>query len=168
MPGFMIDGRGGKVSASPDSDLLRDHRFKLVTFMDKDASQLPLALIKDVDLPEKVVETLEIKCPGTTYKFAKSVSYGDLKLTFYGTKELATLFKELEEKVHTTKNGIADFDEYLKEVGFQMYDGEGSELVNFKFKGCWISNTQWGACSYGSSEIKLITIIVKCNYYEIT
>ncbi len=167
MPGFMIDGQGGKVSASPDSDMMRDHRFKLVTLMGDDATNLPLALIKDVDLPEKTIEVLEIKCPGTTYKFAKSVTYGDLKLTFYGTKDLIEKIKSYEEEVHTKDEGVKDFNGYQKDIEFQMYDGEESPLVNFKFKDCWLAGSSWGNVSYGSSEIKMITLVFKCNYYEI-
>lgn len=168
MPGFKIDGKGGDPSAAPSTDLFRDHRFKLTTFMGMNATQEPFYYVKDVDLPEKSIEVLEIKCPGATYKFAKSVSYTDLKLTFYGTQGLAEKIKELEDHVHKTDTGIGDFNEYLKEIELQMYDGEESNMITFKFKGCWISNTQWGSLSYGSSELKLITVIVKCNFHEVS
>lgn len=171
MPGFKVNGKGGGIagpSAAPSGDPLRDHRFRLTTFMGMDATQEPFHFVKDVDLPEKVIEVLEIKCPGTTYKFAKSASFTDLKIIFYGTQSLATEIKSLEEGVHNTEDGIGDFDEYLKEIQLQMYDGNEADMVVFKFKGCWLSNTQWGSLSYGSSELKLITVVVKCNFFEVS
>lgn len=169
MPGFSVNGEGGNTPSAPGAgqDMLRDHRFKMVTFMDMNASQAPFYQIKDVDLPEKIIEVLEIKCPGTTYKFAKSASYTDLKLTFYGTQELASKIKELEHDIHNVDTGVGDFNQYLKDVVLQMYDGEESEMITFTFKGCWLSNSQWGNLSYGSSELKLITVVVKCHFYEI-
>ena len=168
MPGFMINGLGGKLGAAPFNDVLRDHRFKITTFMGIRADETPFIQVKDIDLPEKIIEVLEIKCPGTTYKFAKSVNYGDLKVVLYGTIELVEKLKTLEDKIHTVDDGIGDFNKYLDDVIIEMYDGQESTQVTFTCKGCFVHNVSWGNLSYGSSELKLVTVILKCNFYKVS
>ena len=168
MPGFKINGQGTGPDGSPSIELLKDHRFTLTEFLGMDGTQDPFIQLKEVTLPEKVVETLEIKCPGTTYKFAKSVNYTDLVLSFYGTSGLIDKIEELENKVHTVDSGIGDFNTYLGDVTLNFTDGEGSPLSILLFSNCFLSNTKFGDVSYGSSEIKLITLTLKCNYYTIT
>lgn len=168
MPGFKIGGDGGPLTAAPSVDLLRDHRFTMTTFMGMDATTDPFIQLKDITLPEKVIETLEIKCPGTTYKFAKSANYTDLVLTFYGTSGLVDRIEDLENSVHNVNTGIGDFNTYLNDVTVNFTDNMGSPLSVLLFSNCFLSNTKFGDLTYGSSDIKLITVTLKINYYTIT
>jgi hypothetical protein len=166
MPGFNINGEGG--GPDPKTDTLRSHRFTLITFMGSSGKDKPYDLLKDVDLPDRIIDELQIKTPGATYKFAKSANYGDLKMIFYVPKDLLSKLEKLQDKVHTSKQGIGDFGDYTDEISFSFDDEKGKALDTFKFKNCWISNLVPNQASYGSSEILVVTVTIKFSWYEIS
>jgi len=165
MPGFKINGEGD----GPDSktETLRAHRFSMSIFMGQPGHNPPLNLLKDVDLPERIIEELQIKTPGSTYKFGKSANYSDLKLVFYTPKDLLSELETYLDLVHTADQGIGDFDDYVNDVIIDLNDSKGSKLVTYSFKNCWVSNIAKSQLSYGSSEILSVTATVKFSWYEV-
>ena len=163
MPGFKIHGEGGDVDANIET--YRSHRFVLDSFLGKPGNKSPFDLLKDVDLPERTIEELQIKTPGATYKFGKQANYTDLKLIFYIPPYLVPELEKMQDKVHTTDKGIGDFNKYVDEIYLTMYH----DTVDIKmvFKNAWISNITYGQLSYGSSEIKLATVTIKYSWYEL-
>jgi len=168
MPGFVINGTGGPAITIPNSgDWLRSNRFVLTSFFGKAPSSNGfgyLYALKSVQLPSKVIKELEIEGLGTTYKFAKSVSYDDLKMTFYGCWELLDYLYGISNKIHTEETGISDFDIYKGIIELVMYE-TNKIAINFKYVGAWINNIDHGQVSYGSSEIQEITVNIKYDYY---
>lgn len=162
MPGFKIETGEG-----PDSktETYRTHRFTMETFLGKPGNKPPFDLLKDVDLPERVIEELQIKTPGATYKFGKQTTYTDLKLVFYIPADLVDELEKLVDKVHTTDTGMKDFNDYVGTITLIM--NHPDKDVKFEFKNAWISNVLYGQLSYGSSEIKSATVTVKYSWYEI-
>lgn len=184
MPGFIINNSGGVADPNPanHTDWLRNHRFSLLNFF----GQLPptankeFLMLKDVTLPDKTISELAIKTPGTTYKFAKQVSYTDLKMTFYGSAALLTKCLQLGDKAHDLTSGIGDFDDYKGQVTFMINeDGEavdpkttiggGNQTgIKYDYHGAWISNVNHGQLTYTSSDIKSITVTIKFDFFEVT
>jgi hypothetical protein len=162
MPGFKIDGKGDGPDAT--AEVYRAHRFELKTFLGKPGNKAPWNTLKDADLPDKALEELQIKTIGATYRFAKQISYSDLKLTFYTPSKLIPEIEELFDKAHDTDEGLKDFDKYVGEIVLQLYSGE--ETIDYTFKNAFISNITNGQLSYGSSDLKLITVTIKFSWYE--
>ena len=164
MPGFKINGEGD----GPDSKakILRVHRFSLKTFMGKPGNKEPFNMVKDVDLPERIIEELLVKTPGATYKFGKQASYSDLIIVFYVPHLLVDEIEILLDKVHTPEEGIGDFDSYINEVSLDITDEKGSMVNNYTFKNAWVSSIKKNQLTYGSSEMFLLTTTVKFSWYE--
>jgi hypothetical protein len=163
MPGFKINGEGGGPEATVET--FRTHRFTLETFLSKPGDKPPFNLLKDVDLPERVIEELQVKTPGATYRFGKQASYTDLKMTFYIPSNLINELEKMQDKIHTADTGIKDFNDYVDTIILVLNHDDGD--VRFEFKNAWIGNISYGQLSYGSSEIKSATITIKYSWYEI-
>ena len=164
MPGFKINGDGDGPAANVET--FRTHRFSLETFLGKSGDTAPFNLLKDVDLPERVIEELQVKTPSTTYKFGKQANYTDLKLTFYIPSKLIIELEKLQDKVHNIDTGIKDFNDYVGEISIILNHEDGD--VKFEFKNAWISNITYGQLSYGSSDIKSATVTIKYSWYKTT
>lgn len=187
MPGFNISGNNGPSAKTPSGgnrDWLRSHRFRLIKLFDEDVRfGNDLIYLKDVTIPSKSVADLKITTPGTTYKFAKSADYSDLKLTFYGTeasyrKLLEMADNEKGEGPHSLGEGLGDYHKYKGEITFRLYsvgmegvttrrvfipeDGAG---IEYTFSNAWIADVSVGQVSYGSNDLKEIEVIIKIDYY---
>lgn len=192
MPGFSVGGRGGPSSMNPrDGDWLRSHRFVLVDFLGQKAinssyivsdSSPEFAALKDVVMPEKRMSELGIKTPGTTYKFAAQAEYSDLKMVFYGSRILLAKLYQMQDKVHNTRDGLQDYQDYKGEITFRVVSSPvsnnfsffginlqtpGSSGLEFCYKNAYVSEVQGGQISYTSSEIMQITVIVKFDFFEV-
>jgi hypothetical protein len=162
MPGFKINNTGDGPDAKTET--YRTHRFKLETFFGKPGDKPPFDMLKEVDLPDRLIEELQVKTPGGTYKFGKQLGYTDLKLTFYVPKDLLFKLEEILTKVGDNINGIGDFDKYVGTITIIMqYQDQDFKLT---FVNSWISNISYGQLSYGSSELKSITVTVKFSWYK--
>jgi hypothetical protein len=162
MPGFKIGNQGDGPNAT--AEVFRTHRFILNSFLGKPGNKPPFDMLKDVDLPDRIIEEIQIKTPGATYKFGKQLGYTDLKLVFYIPKDLLSKLEEMFDDVGNNKTGIQDFNTYMDEVVLTMQLKE--QDFKFTFKNAWIGNISYGQLSYGSSELKLVTITVKFSWYN--
>lgn len=174
MPGFTINGVGGPGNPVPNKgDWLRTHRFRLMSFFNiTPESNTDFIAVKDITLPDKKIKKLGVQTIGTEYAFAKSASYTPLKINFYGSSNLLTAVEALHDKPHSLELGIGDFDDYKKEVTIGIHTQsdpyeDGINLVEYKFKGAWISDVTHGQVSYGSTDIKDIGVTIEFDFFEI-
>jgi len=174
MPGFKIEGTGGNAPSNPSAgDWLRSHRYELVTFFDiNPTNDTEFLALKDATLPQKTIDTLNIKMPGTTYSFASQVSYGELFMRFYGSRKLVNKINELhdgaENAPHNLNEGIRDFGIYKGMISFILYDtGSGDSGITFNYSGCFITKVDYGQVSYGLSDIKDIGVSIAFDFFEV-
>jgi len=180
MPGFIIGGQGGPATTVPNNrDWMRAHRFRLLDFFGQlTNSATEFLALKDVTLPEKKIKSIDVKTPGTTYKFASQADYSNLKMVFYGSRTLLAKCYQMQDKVHNTREGLRDYHDYKGEVKFRMIDVPSVSVFGFTidrasgmeylFKNAFISNIQHSQVSYSSSEIFQVTANIEFDFFEAT
>lgn len=174
MPGFAVTGNE-KDSLLPFKkdgkfDWLRNHRFAITEFFNMDVSKnMEFLAVKDISLPDKEIRSFDILTPGTTYKFAKSVSYSDLRINFYGSDKFLTDINKLHDGAHNLEDGIGDFDTYIGQVKFRIFTiADRSGYIEYNYFNAWVSNVTHGQVTYGSSDIKDIGVTIKFSFFEVT
>lgn len=163
MPGFNISNNGGP---NPKRETLRAHRWTIFTFLNEPVSDdSVLKIAREVQLPERLVDSLSIKTIGATYKFAKQVGYGNLGITWYGTTELVRLLEEKMDEIHTDTSGLGDFNEYMGRIiiGLSTVD----EGFDYEFENCYIEKISKDQLNYSSSDIWAITADIALTSYRI-
>jgi hypothetical protein len=166
MAGFFIRNSGSpESSVSATQEFSRVHRFILINFLGVQANQFPWHHVKDISIPDKDIESLEIPTPGAVYKFPKQIKYGDLQIVWYGTPELELKLNEMiKENVHNEADGIrSDFNTI--EVG--LTDASRNVTVRYKFYNAYISNLKRSELTYTSSEFLNLTSVIKFSHYKI-
>jgi hypothetical protein len=181
MPGFKISGSETDSSnafhapVNPQGDFLRANRWTIVRMFNTAGNNESKNIFyaKSVDLPERTVEIEDITTPGGTYKFAKSVKYGDLKITFYGTSNLVEFLNGIItgagniSGVHNKSKGILDFNKYFNTIDIVQHRGDITEGhdVKYKFFNCVPINISHEQLTYTSSEVYSITITFALSHY---
>ena len=114
MPGFRVSGISGtfggaeKQAATAGPPSTRDYHYSYtwqVLELVGNYEYLLVTTIKDTTLPTFTVTTETAQGASLEYKFAKSVSYDDVKVTFYDTVGLLAKMKEWRESVWTPQQG---------------------------------------------------------------
>lgn len=167
MPGFMIGGQGQGPSATMET--LRDYRWLITRLGPMNREVLKIA--RDVTLPDYKVDVLEVLGTFLYYKFAKSVKWDDVSITFYDNGQvLGEMYKWRDMvfdnlsgiKVHTPGQG------YKRDAEIQLLDGKGSALNTITLKNAWPKSVSQGKLTMASTKIKQITIILAYDYAEVS
>jgi len=169
MPGFIIRGVGE--DGPPNTvETLRKHRGKisLMSSYISDAPREVLLMAKDVELPDRSIEKIEILGTDRIYKYAKRTNYPDASITFYDDGEVTKFLNEWIDLVSSSKKGISQHSDYKGNVNIDLLDGEGKTKLQYKLSGAWPSKITNGSLTYTSSEIKIITVIITFDDIEIT
>lgn len=172
MPGFKIGGIGDGPENTIGS-LLHEHRWLIGQLGPIFVGANSGIWAKEVTLPTSVIERQEILGGLLVYKFAKSVKWEDVTITFYDTQNLYPELCKWKEGIYTNKSGIKTHkpgdgkDGYKAITIIDLLDGTGKSLKNIKLHNSWPSNIDEGRISYESSEIKLLTITLAYDWATI-
>jgi hypothetical protein len=173
MPGFNISGAGTGADIAKDwpsnrEDIARIHRFaieKLGPIEEKDAKLLNF--VKSISLPTVDFEIEEVKGAAINYKFAKTVLYGDVVVTFYDITGVLEKLVKWQSQVYNPDGGLGYSSPdtgYKQESRIIVTDGDGFELYNIKMFGSWPKQIQHADLTYESSDLKIVEITLACDY----
>lgn len=165
MPGFNIGGGGD----GPDSklELLFNHRWIIEQLGPISRDQLIIA--RDLMLPDLKIERQEINGGTIIYKFAKSVKWDDVQVTFYDDGNILNEIRDWLELVYTNDEGIkshAPSGGYKQECKFKLLGGEGKAINTIVLKNAWPVSVSQGKLTYTNSDIKLITLTLAYDWAE--
>lgn len=168
MPGFMIgDGLINRDSMKqlPVSPIYTYtwtfDRFPLVS------TSPTIIYAKEATLPDYQFETEEYESPSINYKYAKRITWNDVRMTYYDTVGFYKVLKKLRDKIWTTENGLAPASEYRGDSEIQVYQGDNmtSEVV-WTLKNSWVKQVSWSNLTYTTSDVHSVTVTLSYDWAE--
>jgi hypothetical protein len=165
MPGFNIGGQGN--GPSNVVEIHRQHRWAIQTFGDIRPDN-EILIAESLQLPNVNIEEQIIQGALLSYKFAKVVKWDDATVTFYDTRQLLSRLQEWRDEVYTVESGLGTHTTYKKDSSFFLLDGEDGPTVELTLKNSWPKIIAHGPLSYGSSDLKIVTVTLSYDYAEQT
>lgn len=125
---------------------------------------------KDITVPTFTVGIETYQGSALEYKFAKSVSYDDVKITFYDVVGLIKIVKNWRQSVWTQDSGLKLANDYKKESKINVYPPtwEPKDGYSWILKGSWPSVIRHGDLTYTSSDVKVVEVTVAYDWAEET
>jgi len=123
---------------------------------------------RDITLPTFSVGIETQQGASLEYKFAKNVSYDDVKVTFYDAVGTIDLLKEWRERVWTTDEGLKVAEDYkrISELDVHTPRWDEENRVKWKLTGSWPSSIRHGELTYTSSDVKIVEVTVTYDFAE--
>ena len=126
-----------------------------------------LLFAKSVQLPGFNIEEEMVHGSAIKYKFAKTVNWDDVLITFYDTSGILEGLKQWQERVWTPELGIQPAGKYKGTATFNLTGGSVSDTgFTFILKNCWPKSIKHGLLSYDNSEIKVIELTLSYDWAE--
>lgn len=174
MPGFKVNGIGGD-RRFPDgvpatAEYYYTYLWTIDTIFGEYASDNSSAIVhaKDMTLPSFVVAKEQTIGGSLEYKFAKSVSYDDVKISWYDTVGLIDYLREWRKSVWSPIFGLAAGGSYKKDTVQRQYitndDGDLIDDVVYVLRGSWPSTIRYGDLTYTNSDAKIVEVTVTYDY----
>lgn len=126
--------------------------------------------LKDATLPTFSVNKEQVKGASIEYKFAGSVSYDDVKLTWYDTLGLLKIVQGWRKRVWTAEGGLGYANDYKKKsiiISSLPYEPKMANTSNqWELINSWPSAIRHGELSYTQSDIKIVEVTLTYDWAE--
>lgn len=167
MPGFNIGG-GSAEDPSSTKETHRSHRWRIETLGELQDSSRNFLYAKTLQLPNFTVDEEIYIGASVKYKFAKSVNWEDVTISFYDVFGLYEQVIGWQNLVYTPSEGVKSAESYKKETRLVMIGGNGQQTgPRYVLKNSWPKSVSHSPLSYESSEIKLLTVVLSYDYVDI-
>jgi len=173
MPGFAIQGingifgglAGNAQSPTATQEYLYSYTWEIFKLM---GTTDLLINAKDISTPTFTVGIETQQGASLEYKFAKNVSYDDIKVTFYDAVGMIKIFKDWRETVWTSKDGLKTAESYKRDSTLIIYppSWDVKQSVEWRLTGSWPSSIRHGELTYTSSDVKLVEVTVTYDFAE--
>jgi len=175
MPGFMIDQTGVNDDelnpASAYDEYYYSYTWTILNLFkdptDPGSLRHTAAIhLKDCTLPTFTVNQERYQGASLEYKFAKSVSWDDIKVSWYDTKGLVDIIRKWRQNIWTSEKGIKTAYQYKKETMILNYLPTGQGKVKWKLINSWPSSIRYGDLTYTTSDAKFVDINITYDWAE--
>lgn len=182
MPGFVVNNIGGYPKegggiAPADAEYYYTYTWFVESVFDDFNQRTRDILIhaKDMTLPAFVVNKETVLGGSVEYKFAKSISWDDVKITWYDTVGMIEILKRWRRSVWTQEDGLKGGGVYKKRTYQNQYianrggggGGAADERdIRYRLEGSWPSVIRHGDLTYTNSDVKIVEVTVTYDWAE--
>lgn len=170
MPGFVVNGfgRGAPSSVKPYYKYTWEilHLFGEGVGPNPPAERLPLIYAKDASLPSWGFDKEEVQGSSSTYKFAKSIKWDDIKISWYDTSGLSDKVRAWRRLVWTPEGGLTSPDSYKRTSILRVYTFAWTLPVTWTMYNSWPMTVKTGDLTYTESNVKLVEVTLSYDWAE--
>lgn len=124
----------------------------------------PLIGVKDTSLPTFTVNKETYNGASLEYKFAKGVTWEDIKIVWYDSIGLLKVMKDWRGNVWSPECGLAEANHYKRRSTLNYFLPTGKMVNNWTLHNSWPSQIRHGDLTYTSSDVKIIEVTVTYDW----
>jgi hypothetical protein len=169
MPGFavpvdtgVIGSHGIKVNA--EARYYYNYTWQIFSLFGWGFNDTALVHLKDTTLPTFTANQDSYISSSLEYKWAKSVTWDDIKVSWYDSDGLSRIMREWRASVWSDQDGLQVASTYKKRSQLDVYVPTGQSVVTWCLIGSWPKVIRHGELTYTSSNIKLVEVTVTYDW----
>lgn len=174
MPGFrandpdvgLIGGRGTGTSPSAKARYVYSYTWEIENLFEEGLGEGALIHLKEMTLPSFVVTKEVYTAASVDYKYAKSINWEDIKVTWYDTLRLVLAISEWRKRVWTPEGGLARSNDYKKRSTIKTLDpySDSGDAAVWTLYNSWPSTIRYGDLTYTNSDIKIVEVSITYDW----
>ena len=184
MPGFAVPGMGGgglddggmvlpstgaKGKVSSGDDYYYVYMWEIWQLFGEfydDANNRALVHLRDMTTPTFTVNQDRYVASSLEYKWAKSVTWEDVKVTWYDTVGLLAILKKWRKSVWRPDLGLQVASEYKKYSRLDIFLPTGQSVQSWCLTGSWPKVIRHGEMTYTNSDVKIAEVTIAYDWAE--
>lgn len=171
MPGFVVRDIGGNGRAVPaTARYLYNYSWEIENIFGDNVgtvNQPSLIHLKDATLPAFVVNKEMVLGASLEYKYGKSVTWEDIKVTWYDTFGFLNVVRDWRRRVWTEENGLNPSGAYKRDsIIAVLAPDDANDAARYKLFGSWPSVIRHGDLTYTNSDVKVVEVTVTYDWAE--
>lgn len=169
MPGFTINGYGD--GASPNVKPYYKYTWELLQVVGTTIgpqSSLPLIYVKEASLPKWTIGKEEVQGASIKYKFAKDISWEDIKIVWYDTVGLQEVMEDWRSLVWTPESGMGVAGKYKNDSKLRSFTFDFANPREWILRNSWPSAVSSTTLTYAESDISVVDVTITYDWAEIS
>jgi hypothetical protein len=180
MPGFIVNTIGG-TPGFPNTGANQEYFYKYswsieylfaesllggrFTSRGRFVDNSPAIQLRDATLPTFTANKEVVMGSSVEYKFAKSVTFDDVKVTWYDTNGLLDIMREWRALVWNPTDGLQTARTYKRRSEIQQFlPHDPSEVNRHILINSWPSVIRHGELTYTESEVNLVEVTITYDW----
>lgn len=171
MPGFVVDRDigGHRIRENSRREYYYNYFWEIQNLFETNFTEgSPMVSLKDATLPVFTVNKEQVQGSSLEYKFAKSVVWEDIKISWYDTLGLLDVLVAWRSTVWTPQCGIKTANEYKKVSTLSTYLPTGQSVNEWVLINSWPSQIRYGDLTYTNSDVKFVEMAVSYDWADET
>ncbi len=124
----------------------------------------PVIMLRDMTLPTFSTSVDKYLGASVEYKWAKSVSWDDVKLTWYDSDGMLDVIEGWRKSIWTEDGGLRPGGSYKKTSTLSFFLPDYTRRVNWFLYNSWPSQIRSGELTYTNSDIKIVEATVAYDW----
>lgn len=177
MPGFRVGGLGGNMSNTKGivpaaAEYYYTYTWEIDNLFQERTAETRNVLIhaKEMTLPAFTVNKEIVMGAGIEYKFAKNVTWEDVKITWYDTVGMIDVLRRWRKTIWDNQTGLGAAGSYkyrsvvAQYLPHRVFDD--TNTVQYQLFNSWPSTIRYGELTYTSSDVKVVDVTVTYDWAE--
>ena len=169
MPGFVVPVSSGTIGshgikAGSNAQYYYNYTWQIFQLFGSAVNDTALVHLKDTTLPTFTANQDSYISSSLEYKWAKSVTWDDIKVAWYDTVGLNDIMNQWRKSVWNATNGLQVASEYKKRSQIDVYLPTGNSVVTWCLIGSWPKVIKQGELTYTDSNIKIIEVTITYDW----
>jgi hypothetical protein len=124
--------------------------------------------LRDLTLPTFTANTDSYTASSLEYKWAKSVVWEDIKVSWYDTKGLLAIVKNWRQTVWTPTEGLKVGGDYkrMSELDVHLPTWNDLDRIRWRLYNSWPKVIKHGELTYTNSDVKLVEVTIAYDWAE--
>ena len=173
MPGFQVRDLGQSSGTFETAPSNADYYYlytwevpQIVGYDTKKPGRSYLIHLQSATTPTFTANVEKYIATSVEYKWAKSVTWEDIKLSFYDTVGMMDALIEWRYNVWSPDRGLQPASMYKGTTVLDVYLPNGTAKYGWDLKGSWPSSIRSGELTYADSNVKTVEINLTYDWAE--
>lgn len=127
-----------------------------------------LIALKDASLPSITINKEIALGASLEYKYAKGVTWDDIRVTFYDSVGLIDILREWRSRIWSPESGIRVASSYKRDTRLSQHtpDMLPEDTITWRLYNSWPSNIKYGDLTYTNSDVKYVDLQITYDWAE--
>lgn len=169
MPGFRVGFETGDVNRSlpATTKFYYNYTWEIPEILGTVSNRFnQLIALRDMTTPAFTANKETFISTSVEYKYAKSITWEDVKITFYDTEGLINIIKSWRSSVWKETHGLMSASGYKKNTNIRCFLPDDTKGYGWKLIGSWPSSIRSGDLTYTSSDVKVVEVNLTYDYAD--
>lgn len=125
-------------------------------------------VLKECSLPEVTIEKESYKGSFSEYKYAKGVTFSDVRMSFYDSYGLLNKINSWMGSVYDDTNGLNLAANYKSDssIWSSLPNADASSRQVYYLYGSWPVSVKYGDLTYTGSDVKVVDLTLTYDYFK--